>query len=76
MIIERNEEGSRGLILLRLRELKKRGYDWVDAADVLRPVTNEGPWSEDLENLVREGAVECRDAVECMGMKSMVRLAP
>ena len=73
-IIERNEEGSRALILARLRELRSRGEDWVEATYALRPCTDNGPWSEDLQALVREGVVECQGAVEELGMKSLVRI--
>ena len=74
MIIERNEEESRELIMLRLLELRSRGEGWVKATDVLQPCTEKGPWSEDLQNLVTEGAVECQDTVEEMGMGSLVKL--
>ena len=74
MIIERNEQGSRELIMLRLLELRSRGEGWVEANVVLNPCTSEGPWSEDLQNLIREGAVVCLGSSGSAGPNSLVRL--
>jgi len=72
--LQRNKEGSRILIVLRLRELRSRGEDWITAQDVLGECSTNGPWSEDLQDLVREGFVESEEDPEELGMESLVRL--
>ena len=69
---ERNEEGSRRDILTRL---SLRGTRWTCAIGILGELGTSGPWSEDLQALVREGLVECQDTVNEMHNRSFVRLA-
>lgn len=73
--IERNREGSRATILGYLQLVAP---EWVEARKCLRnaddrPLLNV--WSEDLQDLVREGLVESRHTVDRMSMKSLVRIS-
>ena len=74
MTDKRGEAYSRGVILARLGELQRRGYNWVEAREVLEPYAPQGPFSEDLQNLVTQGHVECMDHVQAMCPRSKVRL--
>lgn len=70
MELDRNREGSRQIILDRLR---RRGKKWTMARGILGEFTPDGPWSEDLEDLIREGEVECQDSSP--GPRSLIREA-
>lgn len=70
MSFERNSNGSRQIILDRL---KRRGKKWTMAQGILGEFTPQGPWSEDLEDLIREGLVECQDSQP--GPRSLIREA-
>ena len=67
----RNKPGSRKAILERL---EKRWPKWTSAQAILGKLTEVGPWSEDLQDLVREGLVESQDSVNQMHMRSLIRL--
>lgn len=68
MGLDRNSQGSRQIIMDRLR---KRGKKWTLAQGILGEFTPQGPWSEDLEDLIREGLVECQDGQP--GPRSVIR---
>jgi hypothetical protein len=70
MDLERNEEESRRIILERL---SRRGKKWTTAKAILGQASTQGPWSEDLEQLIREGRVECQDSSP--GPRSFIREA-
>lgn len=72
--IERNRDGSRTTILGYLQLVAPK---WVPARLCLRDADDRAlpnVWSEDLQDLVREGLVESRDHVDRMSMKSLVRI--
>ena len=70
----RNRESSRSVILGRL---KIYGQEGAPAAVILkRGLSAGGPWSEDLEELIREGLVEALNAPGSeLSNTSRIRLA-
>ena len=69
-----SREKSRKVILGRL---KIYGQDGALAKVILeRPLNTGGPWSEDLQDLIREGLVESLDPQDRRSMTSKVRLTP
>ena len=62
---------SRGRILYRLMQ---HGLEWCMVDEILKPLGKDGPFSEDLQDLVNKGVVECNVPVLQMGMRSMIRL--
>lgn len=72
--IERNRDGSRATILGYLQLVAP---EWVPARRCLRDADDRAlpnVWSEDLQDLVREGLIESRDHADRMSMKSLVRI--
>jgi len=67
----RNRGGSRSRILCTL----SAADGWIPAEQALGECTPEGPWSEDLQDLVREGLVEAEVPPEAMSNTTLVRLA-
>jgi len=49
---------------------------WCTAKDTLGPLSVDGPYSEDLQDLVREGLVESTHPPKHMRHSSLVRLNP
>ena len=49
---------------------------WSTAREALGPLSVDGPYSEDLQDLVREGLVESTHSPEMMRHTSLVRLNP
>ncbi len=74
--IQRNRAGSRAHIL---SYLESKGTEWSSTRQCLRDENDEmvmNVWSEDLQDLVREGYVECLVKPSEMSMKSLVRIPP
>jgi len=69
---ERNKGASRTTLLVRLSLTADR---WVLAKDALGQMSEEGPWPEDLHELVEEGLVVSTTPLNEFGMNSLVRLA-
>lgn len=72
MNYHRNEKGSRATILKRLAVFPKG--QWVTCRDAMGHCGEGGPWSEDLQTLVVEGAVESQVPIEKMSMTTHVRM--
>ena len=73
----RNKEISRRVILGRL---KIYGQTGETAAVILagsrwKALSNGGPWSEDLQDLINEGLVESLGPTSKLSMHSKVRIA-
>ena len=60
---------------LNLQEQLEPGK-WSTAEKTLGPLSVDGPYSEDLQDLVSEGFVESSHSIEHMSMASLVRLNP